>query len=344
MKTWQKISQSASLRDSFRTRARLIQAIREFFADRDFDEVETPLLVRSPGTEPYLEVFETALTAQENQAQPAYLLTSPEYAMKKLLVAGYERIYQVCKSFRNAEPLSQRHNPEFTILEWYRAHADYTRIMADCEALLLFLCLKLKNSHILEYQGVTYDLSQPALRLTVAQAFWQFAQIDQAVLFSEKNLPAKVFEMGLTRDQHSTWEEAFHIVLLNKIEPYLGKTRLTILYEYPVSQAALARVKPENPLVAERFELYLAGLELGNAFSELTEWQEQESRLRAELRLRTELGKTDYQIDSDFIDALKSGMPESGGIAVGVDRLVMLFANVSSIAETLFFPATEIFE
>lgn len=344
MKTWQKIRRNPQLIDQYRFRAAVIQLIRDFFLEQSFDEVETPLLVKHPGTEPYLEVFKTTLKLENESDRDAFLLTSPEYAMKKLLVAGFENMFQICKSFRNGEGLSHRHNPEFTILEWYRANADYTHIMQDCENLLLYINQKLRGSGVLTYQGKEYDLTTPWEKISVTEAFQKYSNVDVEAMLSESLLPEVARKKNYTSQSDLNWEEAFHLLLLNDIEPNLGQEAPTILYDYPASQAALSRKKPDDPRFAERFEFFLAGLELGNAFTELTDWKEQRDRFAAELIERSELGKEPYGMDDDFIAALKEGMPPSGGIAVGVDRLVMLFADVASITDTLFFPAVEVFE
>jgi len=346
MKTWQKIKMNTALKEKFFIREKVIDAIRLFFKQRDFHEVETPLLVKYPGTEPYLEVFETQLKFAEGDTHRGFLLTSPEYAMKKLLVAGLGNIFQICKSFRNGEGRSSRHNPEFTILEFYRTDADYTDMIRDVEEMMLSIlrCVKKDNSaSTFMYQGTQIDLSTPWPRMSVAEAFERYAGITIDQLLSRDELVKVAKQKGYMVDVQTTWEQVYNQLFLNEIEMKLDKTRPTIIYDYPASQAALSLKKVSDPRFAERFECYLAGLELGNAFSELTDAKEQEKRFRAELIERKEFGKTDYGMDEDFIEALKEGMPRSSGIAIGVDRLVMLFADAKSIEETLFFPAGEVF-
>src|SRR5262245_47166279 len=238
--TWRRVKDGRQSVERLLARERIVDGIRRFFKSRGFVEVETPLLVRSPGMEPHLEVFETELITAGGRRSRAFLTTSPEYGMKKLLAAGLPRIFQVCKAFRNREEISRGHNPEFTILEWYRAGADYTALMDDCEELL-------------------DELGSPGRieRLSVEEAFRRYAGMSLD---------------DLAADAETTWEQAFHLVLLNQIEPHL---RRTILYDYPIQLAALARPKPTDPRYAERFELYVGGLELANAFSELTDPAEQ---------------------------------------------------------------------
>lgn len=330
----------------FLMREKVIDAIRLFFKQNDFHEVETPLLMEHPGMEPFLEPFETQLKMNGGVTRRAFLATNPEYAMKKLLVAGLPRIFQICKCFRNGEGLSEKHNPEFSIMEWYRAGADYTAIMDDCENLFNFILQKVngRQDGVLEYQGKSYDLTPRWERVTVAEAFQKYADISVDVLLSESQLLAAGAQKGYAVTPQTTWEEIYNQMFLNEVEPHLGQAKPTILYEYPAALAGLAKKKASDPRFAERFEFYVAGMELGNAFSELTDADEQEKRLLEEEKQRVQLGKTAYMHDTDFIAALRVGMPTSAGIGVGIDRMVMLFADVSSIKETLFFPVEDVFE
>jgi lysyl-tRNA synthetase class 2 len=361
-KNWQKMLGDQFFTDQLLLREQVIKAIRKFFDQNNFNEVETPLLVKSPGTEPYLEVFATQLKDEVGKTQAAYLLTSPEYAMKKLLVAGLDKIYQVCKSFRNQESFGSNHNPEFSILEWYRSKADYRDIMDDFAQLVLFISQELQKyyqekqgefgknilsrlqNNKVEYLSRVYDLSAPYQRLTVAEAFAKYLKISKEDLLDKNKLYGLSKKLNYPLSDEESWDDLFYQLFLNEIEPELAKLDCpVIIYDYPLSQAALAKKKNDDSRFAERFEVYLAGLELGNAFSELTDAREQEQRLKSELLLRQELGKTNYDLDQDFIGALETGLPESGGIAVGVDRLIMFFAGVADINEVLFFPAREIF-
>lgn len=347
MKNWQLLKTDQKLKQNLLIREQVVDAIRHHFKSQDFHEMETPLLVKSPGTEPYLEVFETTLKIANQKDQPAFLLTSPEYALKKLLVAGLGSIFEITKSFRNGEGVSDTHNSEFTILEWYRTPGDYTNIMVDFEELMKSIYKNLwpiKPDLQLNYQGQNYNLASPWERISVAEAFEHYAQVGIGDLLDEVVLPEIAHRKNLLENSQPNWEEAFHAILLNEIEPKLGRTQPTILYDYPASQAALSKKKPSDPRFAERFEVFLAGLELGNAFSELADAQEQEERFLAELKLRDELGKTKFDLDQDFIEALQTGLPETGGIAVGVDRLVMLFADETDIGRVVAFPQRDLFD
>lgn len=354
MKTWQKLRQTPTLWERYFIRERVLTAIRRFFLDRGFHEVETPYLTGSLPPESYLDVFETTLLNRQRQARRAFLPTSPEPFLKKLLVAGIGNCFALPKSFRNGEDMSDRHTPEFTILEWYRVKADYTDIMRDCEELLVFINTYLRRTTKkrgvgtaptkLVYQGNTVDLTPPWERLTVVEAFNKYAGVDLLSALDEGGMKRVARGKGYSILPKDSWERVFHLIFLNEVEPNLGRGKPTIIYEYPVDLAALARTNPSDPRFAERFEFYIEGLELGDAYSELTDWKEQLTRFKLEAAERRRLGKVEHPMDMDFIEALKAGMPPTGGIAVGVDRLIMLFADVTDIADILFFPGKELFE
>ena len=360
MKTFQKLKQNPKLWERYWVREKVIDAIRAYFKEQGFHEAEVPLLLPAPSTEPFLEVFQTELKDDQGNKWQGFLPSSPEFALKKLLAAGSGSVFTITKSFRNGEGRSSRHNPEFTILEWYRTSGDYMDVAKDFEGLMRYISQKVRpcrlqaeseptRSHLegrretLEYQGKEYDLSSPWERISVAEAFLKYAGIELEVMLDSEKLKEAGKNKGYQVTEKTTWEEIWNQILANEIEPKLGVKGPTILYDYPVSQAALSKKKVSDPRLAERFEVFMAGLELGNCFSELTNWREQEARCLADLALRQAQGKLAFGMDSDFIEALKMGMPETGGIAVGVDRLVALFADTDDIAETLFFPIAEMF-
>ena len=319
MKTWQRIKNDRKLMGKYLVREKVVDAIRSFFKDQGFHEVSTPVLVPVPSIEPNLEVFQTELRTSKGLKRKGFLIMSPEFSIKKLLAAGIGNCFEITKCFRNEEEVSPLHNPEFTMLEWYRVGSDYRDIMQDFENLFL----KIVGKEELEYQGETYDLSSPWPRVSFEEAFVKYAGK----------------KIGDIKD------EDFYKIFFNEIEPKLRETKKpAIIYDYPISQAALARKKESDPRFAERFEVFLAGVELGNCFSELTDAVEQKKRFEADAAERRRLGKADYPIDEDLIGALKEGLPPVSGIAVGVDRLIMLAADVPTIAETMFFPGSELFD
>jgi lysyl-tRNA synthetase class 2 len=346
MKTFQKLKQDPQLWERYWVREKVIDAIRAHFKGQGFHEAEVPLLLPTPSTEPFLEVFQTELKDDQGNKWQAFLPSSPEFALKKLLSAGSGSLFSITKSFRNGEGRSSRHNPEFTILEWYRTPGDYMDIASDFEELMRIIYRATKNlsDYQLKYQGQTYDLAKTWEKISVAEAFRKYAGIDTETMLDKEKLKAVGLAKGYQVNEATTWEEIWNQIIANEVEPNLGKSGPTILYDYPVAQAALSKKKVDDPRFAERFEVFMAGLELGNCFSELTDWKEQESRCLADLAERKALGRTEFPMDRDFIEALKLGMPETGGIAVGVDRLVALFADTADIAETLFFPVKELFD
>lgn len=358
MDIWQKAKTDEALGRKLLLREHVLDGIRIFFKLREFREVETPLFVRFPDPEPSIEPFATSLQLSDSKID-GYLTTSPEFSMKKLLAGGFGSIFQICKAFRNGEQPSSRHNSEFTILEWYRVNADYTHVMQDCEELLLFL-LRYVRARVaggvrpfetdglseqvqLTYQGNDYDLSPGWEQLSVLEAFERYAGVDEVTFFDRERFGNAAISKGYSVSAETTLLELQTQLLVAEVEPKLGHGKPTFLYDYPVEQAALARKKESDPRFAERFELYIAGLELANAFSELTDGIEQEARLRAQQKERAASGRPSWEPDSAFLEALREGIPPTGGIAMGVDRLVMLFADVPDIQSTLFFPQAEWF-
>ena len=306
-------------------RARIASAVRAHFAREDFVEVETPALQVSPGLEPHLFAFETRLRAPDGSGERAlYLHTSPEFAMKKLLVAGVPRLFQLAHAFRNRER-SSTHHPEFTMLEWYRAGSDYTALMDDCEALLR-AALIAGGRERLVFRGAECDPRQPFERISVADAFAKHAGRD---VFALEPAPG------------DTYEDAFFRVFLNEIEPKLGSGRPTLVYDWPIALGALARAKPGEPRLAERVELYVAGLELANGFSELTDAAEQRRRFERDVAEKARLYGERYPIDADFLAALEHGLPASAGMALGFDRLVMCATGATRIEDVLWAPVDE---
>jgi elongation factor P--(R)-beta-lysine ligase len=324
-------------------RGRIVAAIRQFFVERGFVEVETPALQVSPGLEPHLTAFATELFEPGEGTRDLYLHTSPEFAMKKLLAAGVPKIFQLARCFRNGER-SRTHHPEFTMLEWYRAGATYRDIMDDCEPLLR-ACLAAAGRQHFVWDDRACDPAQPFERLSVEQAFRRYAGIDLFATAPDAETPdlgllARAAEpLGIAPHESDAWEDLYFRIFLERIEPQLGIGIPTILYDYPISMAALARPKAEAPHFAERFELYIAGLELANAFSELRELAEQRRRFVADQDKKQQRYGTTYPIDEDFLEAI-GRMPESAGIALGVDRLVMLATGAKRIEDVLWAPVS----
>jgi len=336
-----------------RSRAQLLRALRDGLDARGYLEVETPIAVPVAGQEPHLRPFDTSFRPDPpispggvEGKRRLHLHTSPEYAMKRLLARGYGRIWQIARVFRDGE-ISRAHNPEFTLLELYAAPGDAAAVMADLEQLVAEAARALRGSatappregHGRGIKGPTLDLSPPFERLTCREAFQRHAGFDPLPLDAEA-LAQAARTVGVRPAPGSSWDEVFTQVLLERIEPALGLSRPTYLTQYPASQAALARLVPGDPRVAERFELYAAGLELANGFGELNDPAEQRRRLEAEQRDRARMGRDVFPLDERFLSALPAA-PDAGGVAVGVDRLLMFLTGAKEIADVLCFPAAE---
>jgi lysyl-tRNA synthetase class 2 len=320
-------------------RARLINSLRQYFMRHDFLEVETPTLVACPGMEPTLQGFSTIWQGPDKKwLRKAYLPTSPEFHMKKLLVLGYERIFEFCRCFRNGE-ISELHQPEFTMLEWYRAYSDYTAIMDDMESMVCRAAQELLGKDKLVCKGREIDLSPPWARISVRDLFLEKLRIDLQQIESARQFAIAAQEQGFTYiEMADSFDDIFFKLFLNEIETKLGWGKPVILMDYPMEMAALSRRKPGNPRFCERFEVYIAGIELANAFGELNNAAEQAKRFE-EFKLESDSYKGfHYDQDEEFLDALRFGMPPSAGIAVGVDRLAMLFAGETSIDAVTAFP------
>ncbi|GEP05073.1 EF-P lysine aminoacylase EpmA [Methylobacterium oxalidis] len=322
-------------------RNRIACRMRAHFAALDFVEVEAAALQVSPGNEAHLSAFATEAIGPDGARAQLYLHTSPEFACKKLLAAGEPRLFSLARVFRNRER-GALHHPEFTMLEWYRARERYTVLMADC-AELLALAAEAAGARRLSFRGREADPQADFERLTLADAFARHAGIDLLATVAadgatdRERLAAGVAAAGLRVAEDDTWADLFSRVLVARIEPHLGLGRPTILCEYPVSEAALARPCPRDPRVAERFELYACGVELANAFGELTDPAEQRRRFEIEMAEKARIYGETYPIDEDFLAAL-AGMPEASGIALGFDRLVMLASGAPRIEDVIWTP------
>ena len=320
-------------------RGRIMAAFRQWFASQGFVEVETPILQVSPGNETHLHAFATEIVAPAGERSRLYLHTSPEFACKKLLAAGERRLFTVARVFRNGER-SALHHPEFTMLEWYRAGEPYETLMADCAALLT-IAAEATGTTQFSHRDHTADASVAPERLSVADAFRRFANVDLlATLGDAPKLAAAAHSAGIRTAADDTWSDIFSRVLVERIEGRLGIGRPTILYDYPGVEAALSRRKPSDPRLAERFELYACGLELANAFGELTDAAEQRRRMEQAMADKQRLYGERYPIDEDFLNALGS-MPPASGIALGFDRLVMLATGAPRIEQVLWAPVAD---
>ena len=299
-----------SIKKNLLLRAKIIQTARKYFIDNNFLEIETPHRIPAPTPEAHIDA---------EISGDWFLHTSPELCMKRLLAAGYPRIFQICRCFRQKER-GIRHLPELTLLEWYTAEHNYLEMMNQCEELVRFISIGVGFGNSLVYQGINIDLKTPWLRMSVADAFDSFSSI------SMKN---------------ALQEDRFDEVMVSDIEPNLGHKKPLFLYDYPAACSSLARLKLEDRSLAERFELYIGGLELCNAFSELTDTVEQRKRFENERKIRRQNEKDAYPLPEKFLEALPF-MPEASGNALGLDRLVMLFADTPIIDNVVAFTPEEL--
>ena len=343
MEEWWRPDRFALRRARLAQRGRILEAVRRFFAGRGYVEVDTPALQVSPGLEPHLQAFAIELRdPRDGRSLPRYLHTSPEYAMKKLLAAGVARIWQLAHVFRNGER-SATHHPEFAMLEWYRAGASYRDLMEECAALAR-ACQEAAGAETLVWHGRTADARREWRRITVAAAFSEYCGIDLLATAPDPGTPdpapfaAAATAIGIAPHPGDDWEALFFRIFLDRIEPHLGLGEPAILYDYPAAMAALSRRRPDDPRLAERFEVYVCGLELANAFGELTDPAEQRARLLADQARKQALYGETYPIDEDFLAALEAGLPPCAGIALGFDRLVMLATGADDIEQVLWAP------
>jgi len=337
-------------RDRSRARARLSAEVRRFLGGLGYEEVETPCLVPAPGMEPHLHPFEAHFVPEGGGApRPLWLITSPEYAMKRLLAEGFPRVFQLSRVFRNGE-VSATHNPEFTMLELYRSGTDHRSVMADVERLVEACARALAPDGEARAArpgpgGVAAELSAPFEVVSCAEAFQRHAGVDLGACFSPggQGDGARLRQAARVAGHDAgpggePFEDVFFRIMLTAVEPRLGVDRPTWLTDWPASMAALARLRPDDPRWAERFELYAGGLELANGFHELNDPAEQRRRLVAEQEERRRLGRPALPLDEQFLAAV-GRMPDAGGVAIGFDRLLMLLTGAATIEEVLLFPA-----
>ncbi len=319
-------------------RNRIVASIRGWFAARDFIEVDCAALALSPGNEAHLHGFATALIQPDGTEEPRYLHTSPEFACKKLLAAGETRIFNLGHVFRNRER-TLTHAPEFTMLEWYRARESYETIIEDTLALVR-LAAETAGTEVFRWRERTCAPLSPPEWLTVNDAFRRYAGVDLLATIgkdgaADRDRLAAMSPVRTAPDD--SWSDIFSRILSEEVEPHLGNGAVTVLYEYPCVEAALARVSSHDPRVAERFELYACGVELSNGFGELTDPEEQRRRFAAEMDVKEQVYGERYPIDEELLEALAI-MPPASGVALGLDRLIMLAAGAVSIEQVQWTP------
>jgi lysyl-tRNA synthetase class 2 len=334
---WWSAARHADIRPFLMARGAIAKAVRAWFEEQGFAEVETGILQVSPGNETHLHAPRTELMGADGARTTRYLRTSPEFACKKLLAAGEPKIFEFARVFRDRER-GDLHLPEFTMLEWYRAEATYDAVMAD-SVVVIAHAAQATGIGRFSFRGKTADpFAEPEL-LTVAAAFDRFAGIDllSTIADGEGDRAALAATARVRITDDDTWSDIFSKVLVEHVEPHLGQGRLTVLFEYPVPEAALARPKPSDPRVAERFEIYACGVELANGFGELTDPEEQRRRFVLAMDEKQRRYGERYPLDEDFLLAMAQ-MPQASGIALGFDRLVMLASGAVRLDQVVWTP------
>jgi elongation factor P--(R)-beta-lysine ligase len=344
---WWSQDQHQRRRPFLLARMQILRNLRNWFENQGFLEIEAAALQVSPGNETHLHAFSTLLTTTDGQSSKLYLHTSPEFACKKLLAAGETKICTFARVYRNRERTSL-HHPEFLMLEWYRANARYETLLDDCGQIIQ-IAAKIAGNTLLSYRGRTADPCAAIERLTVTEAFQRLAGIDLMATLEADGTPVRpalanaAQGQGIRIADDDTWSDIFSRVMSEKIEPFLGLGQLTALIEYPVCEAALARRSTRDPRLAERFELYACGVELANAFGELTDPAEQRARFQADMAEKQRIYGESYPLDKELLAALPL-MPETSGIALGFDRLVMLATHAPRIDDVIWTPVADMGE
>jgi len=348
MSNWQELKNNPRLRQIYETRLRVIGLIRQWFLQDNFLEVDTPIALRLPGQEPYLNPVEVSFNDPTGRSEKFYLRTSPEFSLKKLLATDFGKIFEIAKCFRNAESFGGTHNTEFTMLEWYRAPGSLTNVMDDTENLFKFVGKESgpSISRLLPEEGARGRWEQQWDRKSMRQIWQEYlgVELNDYLTVGAIKVLAEKLTIGINCHPRENgdpvvaeYEDYFFKIFLNKIETHLGKNKPVFVYDYPASMCSLSRPSADNRY-AERFELYINGLEMANAFGELTDAEAQATNLAKDRSLRQKLGRPTWPVDPDFIGALKSGIPGNcaGGSSLGVDRMVMLFTGAKDINEVIF--------
>lgn len=313
-------------------RSQIIRAVRDFFWKQDFLEVETPTILRLPGQEPYLSPMKLDVHDQTGKPYTGYLHTSPEYTMKKYLAVGFDKIFYLGKVFRDQESFGGLHNPEFTMIEWYRSNANFYAIMDDCEHLIS--TLQHFSTSTLQHMSIA--------KVHMRELWKEYVHVNLDEYLTRESMYSLCVQKGYATDQSESYEDVFYRIFLNEIEPRLVDRGALFIHHYPAPMAALSKLSKRFPGYAERVELYVHGIEIANGFTELTDADEQLWRLHQEQNLRKQSGKDVFDIDIDFIEAV-GNMPASAGIALGIDRFIMILLGCKNIEEVIGLSATELF-
>ncbi len=349
MKTFQLLRSNPLLFSQYFVKEYTIKSVRKFFETQNYHEIESPILTDALPQERYLDVLSTKINFANGETKTAYLLPSTETFNKKMLVAGIGNHFVITKVFRGLEEISPNHSPEFTMLEWYQVGENYFDLMDTTENLFRTILKNLNNKlpkkfphkTTFEYQGQKINFGLKSQRFSVRELLNQHCKIELESIQDVSKFYRLLKNRSYKVSKEDDWQTLFEILFSSEIETKFATDRLTFVYDYPRILCPLTKVKESDPLVSEKVEVYLAGKELGNGYTELTDWREQKKRFDEEQKARAKMGKETIAYDYDFIEALKLGMPEVAGIGIGLDRLIMILANVKNISEINFFPPSE---
>jgi len=350
MQTWQLLKGNPALFQRYFVKEYMIKAIRKFFEGKSYHELESPILASALPQERYLDVLKTEISLKGGDTKTAYLIPSTETYNKKILAAGIGNHFVITKVFRGLEDISPNHSPEFTMLEWYDMDRTYEDLMKDCEVMFEYIKkyidakFEREYSPIVKYGENEIDITAPWPRISVPEALEKHANIELKSIQTLEQIKRVASAKGYSVSNDDDWETLFELIFLNEVEPNLPTEKPCFVYDYPKMLCPLTKNKASNPLVCEKVELYVAGKELGNGYTELRDGDEQDKRFQEERAARIALGKEPVAYDYELIKALKAGIPPVAGMGMGLDRLAMIFANARNISEINFFPASEFFE
>lgn len=348
MKTWQKLKRNPKLFEKYFVKEYIIHACREFFLAKNYHELESPVLTSSLPQERYCDVLETSIDLQNGESKNAYLIPTTETFNKRILAAGIGEHFVISNVFRGLEEIGANHSPEFTMLEWYHLDATYFDLMDDCESLFIyikkFIDKKFKRNYTtsFNYQDQKISLTSPWKRMSVREGLQKYAGIELEEIQELEDFRKIMKKQNYNIDENDDWQTLFELIFANEIEPNFPANKPIFVYDYPIQVCPLTKTKEDDPLVCEKVELYIAGKELANGYTELRDWKEQEKRFKEEQSARAKLGKKPVNFDYDLVEALKEGIPPVAGIGMGLDRVAMLFADAKNIADVNYFPAQEI--
>lgn len=356
MKTWQKLKNNPELFERYFVKEYMIQTCRKFFENRNYHELESPILSPALPQERYLDVLSTNIEFEDHTTKKLHLIPSTETFNKKILVAGIGNHFVITKVFRGLEQISPNHSPEFTMLEWYELGNNYFDLMNSIEDLVIQIIdslkqksklvqynkMKLENDNYkIVYSDNVINFQEGWQRFSVRELLRQYVEIELENIQTVEGIYKFAMSKNLPVSSNMDWQTIFEIIFSDLVEPNLDWSTPIFIYDFPKILCPLTKPKDSDPLVSEKVELYIAGKEIANGYTELLDWEEQEMRFLEEQKARKEMGKPDVNFDYDFVEALKAGMPPVAGIGMGLDRLAMILADAKNISDINYFPASE---